>query len=307
MKKRDSGRTSTISKVYRFFSYSLYFRIAIELYMFTLLMLVSEIKYFFKNGDGDKFDETEEREDNQIKGNYVSVFFSCLMLILSISLLLFTFILWITFTDEAKLNRSATHQFPLEMSEFCEGISHHKIEQQENGTDQGPDETGKLFRKIKQARLYYFIFLARRFILALILVSIPSSKSSFSHKILLLFILQIVYMIYVISYRCFNYTKDQIVEISNESVFLILMVFIANFSSESKWNIIGEVIFISIILMHLGILFVVFVFSTIHNFVSPKEMHRMGYTTQSTDQTEDNTISEEDKIESIELPSNTAL
>ena len=47
------------------------------LYMFTFLMLVSEIKYFIKNGGGESYGHQDADEDKKVRGNYVSLALSC--------------------------------------------------------------------------------------------------------------------------------------------------------------------------------------------------------------------------------------
>ena len=86
--------SSMVMKIYEFFTYTLYIRIVIELYMFSVLMLVSEIKYYFKNGGDDNFGHQGAGEEKGIRGNYVLFFFSFIMLILALAFSRFAYISW---------------------------------------------------------------------------------------------------------------------------------------------------------------------------------------------------------------------
>ena len=94
VRKKQCRGNWIILKVYKFFTLTLYLRIAIEVYLFTVLMLLSEIKYYIKNGGSEDFGHHEAGESKQVKGNYVSTTFSCLMLILPISFLALAYISW---------------------------------------------------------------------------------------------------------------------------------------------------------------------------------------------------------------------
>ena len=61
-----------IVKIYQLLTFTLYIRIAIEVYMFTNLMIISEIKYYIKNEGGKNFGHKNVDEVNQVRGNYVS-------------------------------------------------------------------------------------------------------------------------------------------------------------------------------------------------------------------------------------------
>ena len=265
-KNRDSKYKSMILKVYKFFTLTIYIRIAIEAYMFTTLMLVSEINYFVQTKNDDNYDEQGTTDQNMIKGDYTSVFLSCLLMVLPILFLLLVFNSW-------KRNKLKIHIGDNFITrELYNGIleiprrSLHKIEQEKDVTeDQELKETSVALNKIKIARLYYFIFLVRRLAMVLIIIFIP--RSSLRIRISSLLILQITYLLYTIFVRSFEKIKDQVVEISNECVLLILIIFLTNYPSESDWTNTSEDTLIGIILSQLLILFLVSIANAIIQFV----------------------------------------
>ena len=101
--------------------------------------------------------------------------------------------------------------------------------------------------------------------MVLIIILIP--RSSLQIKISFLLILQIAYLLYSIFLRSFEKMKDQVVEISNECVLLILMIFLTNYPSESDWTNTSEDTLIGIILSQLLILFLVSLANAIIQFV----------------------------------------
>ena len=132
---------------------------------------------------------------------------------------------------------------------------HQRNTKREKDADQYILETPEaVLQKIKIARLYSFIFLAKRLVLILIVVLIPSSKSLFSYKISFLLLLQTAYIIYSIFIRSFDRSKDQIVEVLSEIVFFLLMILLTKFYSESKWTSVAVNVFIGVILSQLWIL-----------------------------------------------------
>ena len=130
---------------------------------------------------------------------------------------------------------------------------------QEIGNDEGQEfiEVSDVLQKVKTARLYYTLFLARRLVFVLFVILFPSSGSLFSLKILSLLFLQTVYILYAIFVRSFEKSKDQVVELSNEAVFFVLMMLLIRFYSEEKWTNIAVHLYIGIILSQLLILFIV--------------------------------------------------
>ena len=93
--------------------------------------------------------------------------------------------------------------------------------------------------------------------MVLIVVLIPSSVTLFSLKILSLLLLQTVYTLYAIYLRSFEKNKDQVVEVSNELVYFILIILLIRLYAESKWTDIAVYLYIGIILSQLLVLFIV--------------------------------------------------
>ena len=161
--------------------------------MFNALMIVSEFKHYAEAEGADNFGHQKAGEVNHIKGNFVSIIFSCLMLILCLSFLLFTFFSWKENKENLKFNNECiTREFYLGLLEVPKGYLYQRKQEEENHETQNPNELSKLPLKIKIARLYSLMFLVRRLMMIFLAVLIPSSQSSFSLKISILFILQTV-------------------------------------------------------------------------------------------------------------------
>ena len=95
--RSEEGRLSfTSSKVYRFLTFAVYIRTFIEIYMFTALMIFSEIKYFIKYED----------EDGKENGNPTSLSLSCILLILFLFLLVLVFISWCKIKNKIEIESS---------------------------------------------------------------------------------------------------------------------------------------------------------------------------------------------------------
>ena len=191
-KQKENKCSSILSSIYRYFTFDLYIRVFIELYLFTVLMIASEIKFYIKNTGDEDFGHEDGNREEQVKGNYASLIITCLILILPCLFLLIVIISW-------KRNKES-----LEISEDCktrelfkglEKVSEILI-QEENDESQEHMISLHVPLKIKLARTYYILFLIRRLIMALIAVSIPSSL--FGLKITFLFILQIACIAYAI-------------------------------------------------------------------------------------------------------------
>ena len=228
-------------KYYRIFTFAIYIRFAIELYMLTVLMLVSEIKYYIKNNGDDTFGHQQEGEDEQDKGNYVSFTISLILLLISCLFLFIAFISWMKIKDiliigincktkefyngickvpkthlpqqdlesekeelqvqqqeDQKLEDESkeAHQQDDESKEAhqkddeSKEVSEHKDEEDEVKNEGGEsnefielEQSSYVPQRIKIARLYYFLFLARRLIVIFIVVLIPSSYSLYALKI----------------------------------------------------------------------------------------------------------------------------
>ena len=248
-------------------------------------MIVSEVKYYIKNGGEDKFGHDEEEEGNNAKGNYVSLVFSCTLLILLLVFILLTFISWIRNKDKKEIDDNC------KMREFYYGIrqpsntclhqTQHKEneaqnqenqrieayrQQNENNEDDKDDDAQDASQapdvslKVKLARLHYVIFLSRRLVLTLFVVLIPDSL--FALKVAFVLPLQIAYLAYSILVRSFAEVKDRVVEICNEIVMLVLITFLIRYRSKSKWTSTAESEFIGIVLSQICMLSIICMISS---------------------------------------------
>ena len=83
------------------------------------------------------------------------------------------------------------------------------------------------------SKLYIFIFIIRRFITALVLVSMRDLNIWI--RCIFFSIVQFFALLYVILIRPFGSTKDNIIEILNESIFSILCVIVTVCNQKSMW------------------------------------------------------------------------
>ena len=171
-------------KVYRVFTYSVYIRIFIEVFMFTVLMLLSEIKYYIRNGGDDSFGHQEQSGGNKVKGNYASLSICCLLLVLPTLFLLLVFVSWRANRYELRIGNECRTR------ELYNGILKvPEINLRQRDQDDGIDQTNQpeicshLLQNVKIARLYYLMYLVKRLILIVFVVFIPSSTLFFGIKI----------------------------------------------------------------------------------------------------------------------------
>ena len=204
-------------------------------------MLTSEIKYYFKNGGDDKFGHHKGDDYRQIKGNHISLSISCVIFAVLLLLLLATFISWKKNKDTIKIDESCkTREL---YSAICKAPRNciYKMKSENRDEKEGVDEfqnsqnVSVVPIKIRVARLYHLLFLIRRLVVILIIVIIPS-HSLFALKISLLLILQILCIVYAALIRSFSNKKNQVVEVFNETIVFVLIIFLANFNSEEKWK-----------------------------------------------------------------------
>ena len=160
--------------------------------MFTVLMIVSEIKYYIKNGGDDDFGHEDGNHEEQAKGNYASLIISCLIFILTSLFLLLVYISWKRNKDSLEISEDLKTR---ELFKVATKVPKELL-QQENEEIQESENLPHIPVKIKQARAYYMLFLVRRLIMVLIVVIIPTSL--FVLEITLLFILQILCIVYAV-------------------------------------------------------------------------------------------------------------
>ena len=83
------------------------------------------------------------------------------------------------------------------------------------------------------SKLYTFIFIIRRFITALVLVSMRDLNIWI--RCIFFSIVQFFALVYAILIRPFDSTKDNIIEILNESIFSILCIIVTVCNKKSMW------------------------------------------------------------------------
>ena len=103
-KSEETRCDSIVKKACRFLTFTPYIRIFIEIYLFTTLMLTSEVKYYVHNGGDDRFGHHEGDESRQIKGNYGSLTISCILFVLQLLFLSLAFASWYRTKDTAKID-----------------------------------------------------------------------------------------------------------------------------------------------------------------------------------------------------------
>ena len=236
--------------------FTVYIRIAIEAFMFTVLMILSEIKYYIKNGGDQNFGHGGTGKHQEPRGNYVSFSISCILLILPFLFLVLVFISWKKNKEVMRIDEKCKSR------ELYKGILqvnlqclHQQAHDTEGDNTQVSEMASNFPDNVKIARLYHFRFLTRRLIMTFIVVLFPDSLSSY--KISILLVLQTTYLVYSILNRSFDERKDQMVEVFNESVFLILIMLLIQYHSESDWTDTAENAYIGIILSQLWILTIV--------------------------------------------------
>ena len=172
-----------IFKVYQIFTFSVYIRIAIEVYMFAILMLFSEIKYNFQNGNNKDFENLIEDGLKHKEGNYESLSISFVLLLLSFMFLLFVFISWRTNKDHKFISKIAkTRELYSGIINFPERLLYQRTQDNQGEEAQSSKNESHISQKIRIARLYTLLFLVRRLILIIIVVFMSSSDSVFMPK-----------------------------------------------------------------------------------------------------------------------------
>ena len=94
--KAVSRRSFIMLKVFRFLTFAVYLKIFILVYMYTMIMIVSEIKYYIINDD----------EDGKARGNITSLSISCVILVSFMVLSSVVFISWMKVKGKIKIDGS---------------------------------------------------------------------------------------------------------------------------------------------------------------------------------------------------------
>ena len=140
-----------------------------------MLLVVSEIKHYYKNGGDEDFGHQKEGNKNEVRGNFVSLIISCMVLVILLSFVLLTFISWKKNKDTVTIDE--TYQTRELYSNIMKVPKETLYEEQEREGDeaQHPENPIAVPLSIKIARLYYLLFLIKRIVMVLIVVLIPGS------------------------------------------------------------------------------------------------------------------------------------
>ena len=154
-----------------------------------------------------------------------SIFVAILIIIISVSLIWFTAYLSLSSyeLDEDKHNK---------LGEFFNGL-----------------------KSMKRYRLYCSILMTRRLIFIVLLTTFMFVSSQ--ALIGILTAIQVPYIIYFVMFKAYEETKDNVIEIINELVFLVLLGSLIIFNSESDWSITVTYIYMTIIFLNTVINFIV--------------------------------------------------
>ena len=159
-----------VKKMYRFLTFILYIRIFIVVYMLIMILVVSEIKNYYKNEGGEDFGHQEGANKN-----YVSLVLTCIVVVLLFSFVLLTFLSWIRNKNTVEMDESCkTKEFYAAIRKAPKRCLYE--EQEGEGDDaEHPENSIVIPLSIKVARLYYLLFLIKRTIMVFIVVLIPDS------------------------------------------------------------------------------------------------------------------------------------
>ena len=254
-------------------------------------MVSSEIKYYLVSGSDDNNGPQDEGKENKSKGNFLSLAFSCILLILLLVLLILSYVSWKrSKDDECFDDNEKTRELYNGISELLRRCLNSLKNNEGDEFYDTHDAFGTSLR-VKLDRLYYMIFFARRLTISLLAVFIPGSV--FALKIVFLLPLQIAYLAYTIFVRSFTKTKDRVVETLSEITYLVLLIFLIKYHSKSKWTNVAEGEFIGIIFLQILTLSLVSIISSIIELVKFYKNKRMS-DSERTDSTVINKRSSQD-------------
>ena len=110
-------------------------------------------------------------------------------------------------------------------------------------------------KKTKLWQLYTTVWLCRRLLFVLLIVSISPNSPLLALQILS--VVQLLYFIYVVVQRPYIEVKENLIEIINELFFLIYLSWFWHFSTESKWSSTSSNVYMYLILANNGLVFLV--------------------------------------------------
>ena len=134
----------------------------------------------------------------------------------------------------------------------CLSLSSYEIKEKQHNQ---LDEFFTGLKPEKKYRVYIAILLSRRIIFVIMLLTFKFWSPTIVVSILVL--LQLAYLIYMCILRPFDDIKANVIEIINETVFLILLCSLLLYSSELKWTETSVFILIFIMVLNSLIVFII--------------------------------------------------
>ena len=215
--RQRNRKQRCMAKFLQFLTYSLYIRIAIEVFTFTLVCSLSEIKYFTY------YDE----------GSTVSMILAWVLLLVCISLIIISIWSW-----HATKNIDII-DYECKTREFYQGI---KLSQPSDSIralkfyERSNDERDlRVSNKTKKVRSYIIFFFIRR-LMQIFLITFMEKIFSYSFKIVTIGLTQIIHVVLILFLNSFEAKTDQIWEVFNELMYLLYCAWLSYFTSKNKWN-----------------------------------------------------------------------
>jgi hypothetical protein len=118
----------------------------------------------------------------------------------------------------------------------------------------------ELFAGLKEkpiARLHMFLVLARRFIYVVFLISFSYLKAL--PILVTLLLVQIVYYVLIVYLRSYKEMRDNLVNIVNESIFVVLLLILCFYHDESDWKKSIEKAFLGILIANSALVIMIII------------------------------------------------
>lgn len=215
---KESWMEKMSDKLIRFFFFNSYIRILMLIYMFLMFVTFPEL-YNWKE---------------QKKGEQASRFFALAVAILIIGTLLFSTIFWILYGKQ---------------------LEEEENEHEDNSEENKPKGMwSACFSGMKNSRLSKLstlMFFLKRFLLCSLIFLLPTLSTNV--KIFIVLGIQICFFVVIILVRSPKLIKDQVLEIINESVFIILIIWLYVQENDSNNKKMKENLFLFIIFTSFGI------------------------------------------------------
>ena len=220
-----------IVSLWRKMTLTVYVRIIIEVYLVLLLSSLFEIRYYISDHKGRKY----------------SYIFALVLAISLFLLIILTMIIWKSYNKTPQVKQN--HYF----RELFSGLKEDSHQNIRSSSSIAPrhsidaERRKKVSLKTRKARLFTPIFLLRRLVMVLCIITFMT----FSSQIIKVSIhsgIQFVYTIFLIVIMPFDCFKDNLTMMINEFVYFILLLYFIYFNQPSKWNLIAETAFIGTII-----------------------------------------------------------